>query len=325
MMTALRLRRKPRHFHSFTGLTPVEFDRLLMELEPVYHEHLRQQHDRSDRQRAFGGGRPGSLAFAERLLMGLISLRLYVTHSLLSYLFDLDESNISRELNHRLFPVLLQVLPVPLRDAPLRAVQKDEESSNEEGKRRKQIRTVEELFQAYPELKEVLVDATEQEVPKPKAKGPRKQRFSGKQYQHTVKTQVVTTTKQILHVFGNLPGSLADVQLLRASGVLRKLPKDVKVRLDRGYDGIEAGYPDVALQSPVKGRRGHRVTILGKAYNRMLNRERIRVEHLLSRLKKFGCLSGVFRGRFDAHEDVFCVVCGLINFKATGQFRLTSD
>src|SRR5207253_2456471 len=155
---------------------------------------------------------------------------------------DLDESNISRELNHRLFPVLLRVLPAPLRDAPLRdaplrdaplrdaplrdaplrdaplrdaplrAVQKDEN-----GKRRKQIRTVEELFQAYPELKEVLVDATEQEVPKPKAKGPRKQRFSGKQHRHTVKTPVTTTTKQVLHVFGGLPGCLADVPLLRAS------------------------------------------------------------------------------------------------------------
>jgi hypothetical protein len=327
MITVIRLRRKPRHFQSYTGLTPVEFDRLLMELEPVYHAPLQKQHARPDRQRAFGGGRPGALPLAERLLMGLVSLRLYVSQSLLSYLFDLDESNISRELNQRMFPVLLQVLPVPLRDAPLRAVQKDED-----GKRRKPIRTVEELLQAHPELKEVLVDAkevlvdaTEQEVPKPKAKGPRKQRFSGKHHQHTVKTQVVTTTKQVLHVFGGLPGCLADVQLLRASGVLRKLPKRVKVRLDRGYDGIEAEYPDVALQSPIKGRRGHRVTVLGKAYNRMLNRERIAVEHLLSRLKKFGCLSGVFRSPFDRHEDVFCIVSGLVNFKATGQFQLTSD
>jgi hypothetical protein len=318
MMTVARLRRKPRHFHRFTGLTPVEFDRLLGELDPVYQEQLRQHHP--DRQRAFGGGRPGNLSLAERLLMGLISLRLYVSQSLLSYLFDLDESNISRELNQRLWPVLLQVLPVPLRDAPLRAVQNDEDE-----KRRKQIRTVEALFQAYPELKEVLVDVTEQEVPKPKAKGPRKQRFSGKQHQHTVKTQVVTTTKQVLHLFGGLPGCVADVQLLRASGVLRKLPKGVKVRLDRGFDGIEKDYPQVAMQTPIKGRRGHRVTVLGKAYNRMLNRERIRVEHVLSGLKKFGCLAGVFRGRFETHETVFCVVSGLINFKATGQFQLTSD
>jgi hypothetical protein len=212
MMTVTRLRRKPRHFHSFTGLTPVEFDRLLLELEPVYHEHLQKQHTRPDRQRAFGGGRRGALPLAERLLMGLVSLRLYVSQSLLSYLFDLDESNISRELNQRLLPALLLVLPVPLREAPLRAVQK-----GDDGKRRKQIRTVEEWFQTHPELKEVLVDATEQEVPKPKARGPRKQRFSGKQHQHTVKTQVVTTTKQILHVFGGLPGCLADVQLLRGA------------------------------------------------------------------------------------------------------------
>jgi hypothetical protein len=252
--------------------------------------------------------------------MGLISFRLYVSQSLLSYLFDLDESNISRELNQRLLPALLQVLPVPLRDAPLRAVRNDEG-----GKRRKRIRTAEELFQAHPELKEVLVDATEQEVPKPKNKLARKQRFSGKQHQHTVKTQVVTTTKQILHVFGGLPGCVADVQLLRASGVLRKLPPGAKVRLDRGYDGIARDYPQVALQSPVKGRRGRPVTLLGKLYNRMLNRERIRVEHVLSRLKKFGCLAGVFRGRFEAHEDVFCVVSGLVNFKATGRFQLTSD
>jgi hypothetical protein len=340
MMTVARLRRKPRHFHAFTGLTPVEFDRLLLELEPAYHAHHQERHERPDRQRAFGGGRRGALPLAERLLMGLVSLRLYVSQGMLSYLFDLDESNISRELNQRLFPVLLLVLPVPLRDAPLRAVPQDPSRNpspkDETGKPKgtapkpkgtspKQIRTVEELFQAHPELKEALVDATEQEVPKPKDKPARKQRFSGKHHQHTVKTQVITTPKQILHVFGGVAGCVADVQLLRASGVLRKLPNGVKVRLDRGFDGIENDYPDVDFQSPIKGRRGHSVTVFGKAYNRMLNRQRIAVEHVLSRLKKFGSLAGVFRGRFEAHEDVFCIVSGLVNFKATGQFQLTSD
>jgi hypothetical protein len=343
MMTVDRLRRKPRHFQSFTGLTVQEFDRLLIEVEPAYAEHLHAQREHPDRQRAVGGGRGFHLPIAERLLLGLIYLRLYVGQSLLSYLFGLDESNISRELNDRLLPVLLTVLPVPLRDAPLRdaplrdaplrdaplrdaPLRSEEQKPNDETLRkplRKKITTVEELFQAYPELKEVLVDATEQEVPKPQEKLPRKQRFSGKQQRHTVKTQVVTTDTTILHVFGGLPGSIADVQLLRASGVLRKLPPDVKVRLDRGYDGVEAEFPEAALQSPVKGRRGHKVTVLGKAYNRMLNRQRIKVEHLLSRLKKFKLLESVYRGPFTAHEDVFCVISGLVNYKATGQFQLT--
>jgi hypothetical protein len=324
MMTVARLRRKPRHFHSFTGLTVPEFDRLLLEVGPAYAARLGEQRERPGRQRAVGGGHGFSLPVAERLLLGLISLRLYVSQSLLSYLFGLDESNVSRELNRRLFPVLLGVLPVPLRDAPLRA-QRPEFATDGGGKPRKKIRTVEELLLAYPELKEVLVDATEQEVPKPRARGDRKLRYSGKQHRHTVKTQVVTTTKQVLHVFGGLPGRVADVQLLRASGVLRQLPPEVVVRLDRGYEKIAAENPDRAVRPPIKRRRNQPVNLLDRLYNRSLNRLRIPVEHVLSRLKKFGCLSGIFRSPFDRHEDVFCVVGGLINFKATGQFTLTAD
>ena len=52
--------------------------------------------------------------------MGLIYLRLYTSQSLIAFLFDIDQSNVCRELNKSLFPVLLAVLPVPRRDAPLR-------------------------------------------------------------------------------------------------------------------------------------------------------------------------------------------------------------
>lgn len=330
-MTLSRLRKKPRHFRSFTGLTVEEFDRLLLEVEPAYAEHLRHQRKRPDRERAVGGGRGFNLEVAERVLLGLVYLRLYVTQSLLSYLFDLHESNVSRELNHRLLPVLLSVLPTPLTDAPLRTHSQGKPSEGkgerkEEGEKpRKRIGTMEELLAAYPEMKELLADATEQEVPKPKDKGERRQRYSGKQQKHTVKTQVLTTRTQILHVFGGLPGSVADIQLLRASGLLPRLPERVKVRLDRGYDGIEKDYPQADLQQPVKGRRNHRVTTLGKLYNRMLNRERIKVEHMLAKLKKFKVLEGVYRGPWRAHESLFCVVGGLVNYKATGQFRLTGD
>ena len=134
--------------------------------------------------------------------MGLISLRLYLTQSLLSYLFGLDESNVSRELNLRLLPVLLLVLPTPLTDAPLRTEEKkrtasEESTSPEHPRPRQRIGTLEELFQAYPDLKEVLVDATEQEVPQPKDQTARKQRYSGKQQRHTVKTQVASLYRKL--------------------------------------------------------------------------------------------------------------------------------
>jgi hypothetical protein len=46
------------------------------------------------------------------------------------------------------------------------------------------------------------------------------------------------------------------------------------------------------------------------------------VEHVLCRVKKFGVLAGVYRGCWERHEDLFCVVSGLVNYKATGQLSL---
>jgi hypothetical protein len=111
----------------------------------------------------------------ERLLMTLMYLRLYVRQSLPGYVFDLDESNVSRELHQRLLPILLEVLPVPLREAPLRHLDSDTPPDKPGGKAgpgpacparkdkpRRRIGTLEELFAAYPEIEEVLLDATEQ-------------------------------------------------------------------------------------------------------------------------------------------------------------------
>ena len=112
--------------------------------------------------------------------------------------------------------------------------------------RKKRITTLQELLLTYPEIAEVLLDATEQSVPQPEDKQKRKLAYSGEQHDHTVKTQIVATRKTILHVFGGLPGCL----------------------------------------------------------------------------KKWGCMAGVWRGKFADHEGGFCVVAGLLNFRHTGKFEL---
>ena len=262
--------------------------------------------------------------------MGLMYLRLYVGQSLLGYLFDLDESNVSRELHARLLPILLEVLPVPLRDAPLRSLASDtphEKSDTgaqpaDKDTPRKRIHTLKELFAAYPEMEEVLVDATAQSVPQPHDKLKRKHAYSGKQQDHTVKTQIVATKTAILHVFGNLPGCLSDMLVLRASGVLRQMPPKMKVRIDKGYEGTEAAYPALAVQQPIKKKRGQPQNILERAYNYRLSTQRIYVEHHFARVQKYQCLAQLWRGKGDAHEDVFCVVAGLVNFRQTGHMEL---
>ena len=170
MITLSKLRRKPRHFRAFTGLTPFEFDALLVELTPVYKATLTQRSRTSDRLRDAGAGHPFSLELPDRLLMGLIYLRLSVSQTLLAYLFDLDESNISRELRLRLLPALQSVLPTPLQDAPLRSLCAETDRSSDASlplapTRKKRITTLQELLLTYPEIAEVLLDATEQSAP----------------------------------------------------------------------------------------------------------------------------------------------------------------
>ena len=66
----------------------------------------------------------------------------------MGYLFDLDDSNVSR-LIAELRPVLQAVLPVPAQETLLFA------------KPKKRINSSAELLEKHPELKEVLIDATE--------------------------------------------------------------------------------------------------------------------------------------------------------------------
>ena len=136
-------------------------------------------------------------------------LRLYVSQTLLGYMFDLDDSNVSREINERkCYTSLKQVLPVPMQEELL--------SPRVCFHGKKRINTLEELLEAHPEFQELLVDATEQEVPKPKDKLARKQRYSGKKKQHTLKSQVTVSNRLVLHLSKHLPGSIHDYTLLRA-------------------------------------------------------------------------------------------------------------
>jgi DDE superfamily endonuclease len=325
MLTVKKLRRKPKHFHNFTGLTPEQFDELLAVVEPIYQQAEEERLENPNRLRARGAGRKFNLQLPERLLMSLMYLRLYVTQTLLGYLFDLDSSNVNREINGRMLAVLLEVLPVPARDEPLLNLAASSSGGGGGGgkrKRGKKISTLEELLEKHPEFKEIFIDATEQELPKPKDKDRRKEFYSGKQSRHTVKMQVVSTkNKLVLHLCRHVPGKVGDIVLLRATGVMRKIPKEALLRVDRGYEGIEEEYPEVRVQKPKKAKRGHPLTVLEKLLNRAMSKLRIEVEHVIGHLKKFRLLAGIYRGRPERYDESALVIAGLHNYRQLGKLN----
>jgi DDE superfamily endonuclease/Helix-turn-helix of DDE superfamily endonuclease len=327
MLTIKKLRRKPKHFHNFTGLTPQHFDELLAAVEPLYERAQQERLQNPNRLRARGAGRKFDLELPERLLMSLMYFRLYVTQTLLGYLFDLDSSNVNREINGRMLAILSEVLPVPARDEPLldlAAAQVDSSSSGggggERKRRGKKIGTLEGVLEKHPEFKEVLIDATEQELPKPKDKGRRKELYSGKRKRHTAKMQVLSTRKKlILHLCRHVPGRVSDLVLLRATGVMRRISEEVVVRVDKGYEGLQEEYPGVRVEKPKRAKRGHPLSVLEKILNRAMSTLRIPVEHAIGGLKKFRLLAGIYRGEAERYDESALVIAGLHNYRQLGK------
>ena len=148
MLRYEKLQRKPKHFQAFTGVTVAQFEEILTALRPVYAEFEKERLTRPDRKRKIGGGRNFTLSLEDRLLVTLMYFRLYVSYALLGYLFDLDGTHVGRELNQRILPALLSILPVPMQDELLSG--RDEPSQIGGDKR---IKTLKKLM-------EVWVDAT---------------------------------------------------------------------------------------------------------------------------------------------------------------------
>ena len=255
----------------------------------------------SARQRAPGGGRKAELGIEEQVLVVLMYYRLYLTQMLLGYLFNLDDSNVSRLIS-KLRPLLLEVLPLPAQETVLFA-------------QAKRISSLEELLEKHPEFREVLIDATEQDQ-KPQDKQKRKDKYSGKKKRHAVKSQITaTSTRLILHVTRSLPGRISDIDVLRGTGVLRDLPAAIDVRVDKGYDGIDKNFPERTFHQPAKARRNKPLDFIQKCLNKTQNSLRFPVEHTLAHLKRFKLLAGIYRGPEAVYDDTFLAITGLHNFR----------
>jgi hypothetical protein len=100
-------------FKSFTGLEITEFDVISKEIESKYNEYERKRLSRRKRERKVGAaGRPFKLKVKERFLILLVYYRLYITYTLSGFLFDLDQSNVCRDICMLEPLVKLSVYPV---------------------------------------------------------------------------------------------------------------------------------------------------------------------------------------------------------------------
>ncbi len=309
MLNYSELSKNPSHFRNFSGLNLQEFETLNLKIKEKYPAYEQKRLSREDRKRAVGAGHPFKLSLTDRVLMLLLYYHMYTSSTLLGYLFRVSQTSILKDIR-KLEPLVSEVLPLP-------------KKQHEKARRLQSLGEVEAFFPGF----KAFLDATEQEIPRPRNKRKRKTHYSGKRKKHTVKTQL-TVNKDgfIVHKTAHAVGSTHDYALYKRSHP--HLPDNVRLDLDLGYLGIKADYPKLNCMLPFKkknpgrGKHGVKAQELSaeqKAFNKALAKERVVVEHTNSRVKKFRIFGDEFRNRLKLYDTMTDIVCGLVNFRIAGK------
>lgn len=228
-------------------------------------------------------GRKPKLIVEDQILMTLQYLREYRTYYHIGKDWKMSESNVCR--------IVLKIENILIKSGQFRLPGKKE------------------LWQSSSEEELVIMDVMESQIERPSRK--QKQFYSGKQKKHTLKTQLVIQSKsQKILCLVNGKGKTHDFQLFKNSGV--KFGTLMKVIADKGYQGIAKIHQ--LSETPIKKKKGRKLTKEEKNYNRQLNRLRVTVEHINRRLKIFKILSSPYRNRGKRFGLRANLIAGLHNY-----------
>jgi hypothetical protein len=292
-----RLSRKPLLLKSFTGLELAEFDSIYKEIESRYSQYELKRLSKRKRTRKVGAGNHFKLTVRDRFLMLLMYYRLYITHTLSGFLFDLDQSNVYRDIRH-IEPLVKRCIPLPERLYNIT----------------RRLRTVEEVKKYFPEFK-AFIDVTEQEIQRPKDKNKKRNYYSGKKKKHTVKTQyMVNKEGKILHKSRHhKKGRQHDYTVYKYEQP--QTPSQVENVLDLGYLGCEKDFPTVKYSLPIKKKRYMELTEEQIEYNKNHSKMRVIIEHTICRIKKFCIMGTKYRNRLKRYDHISDIVSGLVNYR----------
>jgi hypothetical protein len=317
-----KLSRSPKQFLTVTGMNLHQFQVLLPRFSQAF---ARQEQKRKAvvvktkavRQRGAGGGSQFAHELTDQMLMLLIYYRLYLTQEFLTLLFrHQNKSSISRNISS-MRALFAEVLPThaKARGKVLLLAKK------EQARRGKRISSIEEFKEAYPELT-FIIDGVEQPKRKPKNKEKRRSDYSKKKSRHTRKQIVISTPSGIIvSQSKSVGGRSHDFKAFKEDRSVQAVCQEfgehrVCLYADSGFQGMEDFNLPLEARLIQRARRNHPLTRDQKLLNRLRSSTRIRIEHTLSRRKKYAIASEVYRNRDEDYDATMNVVSGLVNLRA---------
>ena len=293
----------PTVFRAMTGLGVAAFDALAADVLPAYRVAEQARLGGRARQRGSGAGRKFALLPRDQLLLAVVWLRRYPTNLVLGYLFGVSEYVALR--------AVARVVPL------LEAAGRDTMRLPDPGKWHRPH--LDALLRDTPGLA-VLIDTFEQRVQRPQDRADADTYYSGKKKQHTLKVQVAVdeSTGALVDAAPSVRGPTADLAVLRASGLLARLPPGVGALGDLAYVGLAAAHPAGLGAAPRRKPRGRPRPPADIAYNRAFARRRITVEHTIGRLRRYDALTQTDRHHRRGHTARVRAVVGLVNRQLSG-------
>ena len=190
-------------------------------------------------------------------------------------------------------------------------------------KRASTLEELEEIFQGLI----CLMDASEQQIRRPKRKDMEKSHYSGKAGRHTAKTQyAVNVHGVIIHKSRHSPGRVHDIRAYETKHPTfpKNLPRqDGPVKdegrtglwyyVDSGYQGMQKIDPGIKVVLPIKRKPGKKLSPDEKEYNKTQSKIRVYVENAIRRVKTFRIMGDVYRNPLKKYDRINDIICGLVN------------
>lgn len=112
----------------------------------------------------------------------------------------------------------------------------------------------------------------------------------------------------ILFLGKTKPGKIHDYKLLRNDSFLEAIHEAVSTWVDKGFDGIQNLFSNFEALVPFKKRKNTPLTDEQKDYNKLVSSLRIKNEHAICGIKRFGVVTQRYRNRCNKLSDTFMLL-----------------
>lgn len=172
---------------------------------------------------------------------------------------------------------------------------------------------MEELFERFPEIKDVFVDGVERKIQRPVGNKRQNKVYSGKKKVHAKKNNIVTDEKKkILFLSPTKSARRHDKRLADKISLFDYIPERIALWLDTGFQGVLKQHTNTLI--PKKATKGKPLTLHDREENKLISSFRVVVEHAIAGIKRFGVVSQTLRNRKAYFDDlVMELSCGMWN------------